>query len=174
MNSKNKFEVRLGDLRQRAEAQLGVTDGSLSDASTDNAMQRVLHDLHVHQIELEMQNEALRETRQQTERSRDQFMHLYHSAPVGYVVTDENGMIIQANITFSQMIGRDLSTLFHKPLSSLILDEDQAIFLSRFKAFYNNPAGKHLDVRLSAENGKNGLRRHGRPAHGPHRIFGRR
>ena len=154
MDADNKFAKRLEDLRLRAETRLSLLQPGETAVVADDTMQKVLHDLHVHQIELEMQNEELREARQDAERSRDRFMSLYHSAPVGYVVTDANGMIVQANRTFSQMVDHDLAALVHQPLSRLIHTGDQAVFFSRFRAFYNNPAGKRLEIRLVTSGGR--------------------
>jgi PAS domain S-box-containing protein len=148
MSAENKFDERLTDLRRKAEARLA--DSHLdAEPAAGGQIKRLLHDLHVHQIELELQNEELRAAQHELERSRDGYLELYHNAPVGYVVTDSAGMILQANKTFGHMLDRDLANILHKPLAHMIHEDDQAVFLSRFRAFYNNPLNKRLEVRMT-------------------------
>jgi PAS domain S-box-containing protein len=114
----------------------------------DATSQRLLHDLHVHQIELEMQNEELRGAQHEIEQSRDRYLDLYNHAPVGYVVTDSAGMILQSNQTFGHMLDEDVSGLLRQPLTRMIHADDRGIFFSRFKAFYKNPVDKRLEFRM--------------------------
>ncbi|MFY9943778.1 MAG: PAS domain-containing protein [Desulfobacterales bacterium] len=148
MSAEKKFDRRLADLRRKAEARLA--DSHLdAEPAAGGQIKRLLHDLHVHQIELELQNEELRKAQRELERSRDGYLELYHNAPVGYVVTDSAGMILQANKTFGHMLDRDLANILHKPLAHMIHGDDQAVFLSRFRSFYNNPLNKRLEVRMT-------------------------
>lgn len=104
--------VTAADLRQRAEAALGdsgrgpptaqppapgsVAGGpALLDPTVE--AQRLLHELQVHQVELELQNEALRQAQSQLEQSQAHYVDLYESAPVGYCTLDAQGRITQAN-----------------------------------------------------------------------------
>ncbi|MGD8701355.1 MAG: ATP-binding protein [Desulfosarcina sp.] len=143
----NDLEKKLYDLRRKAERRLAVS-ADHPGAGGDESTHRLLHDLQVQQIELEMQNEELREAHRLVEQSRDRYLELYQHAPVGYVVTDSAGMILQANQTFSHMLNAELGGLLEKPLVQLIHEEDREIFLARFKAFFNNPAGKRIDIRM--------------------------
>jgi len=142
-NVKNRLEV----LRSRAEAFLSCAEQDI-DKTIDPQTKRLLHDLHVHQIELEMQNEELREAQRIAEKSKDHYLDLFHHAPVGYIVADASAIIVKANQTFSQMMGSDVAALLHTPLSRLIHAEDQKVFFSRYKSFFKQPEGKYLDVRL--------------------------
>jgi PAS domain S-box-containing protein len=147
MSADNEFDQRLEDLRRKAEARLVDSDLEATLAA-GGQMQRLLHDLHVHQIELELQNEELRAAQRELQHSRDRYLELYHNAPVGYVVTDSAGMILQANQTFGHLLDQDLAGVLRKPLAGMIHADDQAVFLSRFRAFYNNPRNKRLEVRM--------------------------
>ena len=70
------------ELRRRAEALLAATPASTGMVPLDD-VRKVLHELQVHQVELELQNEELRRTQQALEESRTRYMRLYHDAPVG-------------------------------------------------------------------------------------------
>jgi two-component system cell cycle sensor histidine kinase/response regulator CckA len=147
MTVERDIDTKVEDLRQRAETRLAAF-GNDTDAEVDETTQRLLHDLHVHQIELEMQNEELRGAQEEIERSRDRYLDLFNHAPVGYVVTDSAGMILQSNQTFSHMMDEEVSVLLHQPLASMIHVDERGIFFSRFKAFYNNPKDKRLEFRM--------------------------
>jgi PAS domain S-box-containing protein len=152
MNSDSEFEKRLNELRRKAEARVSDSYGEAAPESGDEA-RRLLHDLRVHQIELEIQNEELRESQQALERSRDRYLELYHNAPVGYVVTDSAGMILQVNKTFGHMLGLEIAGMQHQPLSNMIYADDHELFYSRFRTFYKNPTGKRLEIRMARKDG---------------------
>ncbi|MFW5701906.1 MAG: PAS domain-containing protein, partial [Bacteroidota bacterium] len=62
---------------------------------------RIIHELRVHQIELELQNEELRNTQLELERTRNEYSDLFKNAPVGYLIITDQGLIIRANNTAS-------------------------------------------------------------------------
>jgi len=91
------------ELRRQAEQQLpGDRDGV---ASTAQDRERLLHELQVHQVELEMQNEELRRTRVELEASLSRYTTLYESAPVGYLTLGRDGVIRQVNLTGARLRG---------------------------------------------------------------------
>ncbi len=138
MDSAQKdYQRRLKVLRERALAQISESSSAVSE-SLSQETRELLHDLHVHQIELEMQNEELREAHQKLERSRNQYLNLYHNAPVGYVVADSAGMVLQANKTFASMVGFDIPALLRKPLTHSFHPDDSPLFIARYRAFLNN------------------------------------
>jgi len=139
----------LEDLRRRAAALLKSMPNSSGMVPTDDVNQ-IVQELQVQQIELELQNEELRGTQSALEESRARYMQLYHHAPVGYVVLDHSGIIIQANATFARMVNRDRSQLLGKPFSEFLLSEDRSIFLARAKAFFKNPVDKYLELRIGS------------------------
>ncbi|WP_306549333.1 PAS domain-containing sensor histidine kinase [Desulfobulbus sp.] len=144
--TKNK-KKHLDDLRRRADALLSLTPNSSGMAPTDDVNQ-IVHELQVQQIELELQNEELRSTQSALEESRAKYMQLYHHAPVGYVVLDYSGIIIQVNATFAMMVNRDRPQMLGKPFHEFLLSEDRSIFLARAKAFFKNPVDKYLELRI--------------------------
>lgn len=135
-------------LREQAEKLLASQSAGTSPEAHAE-LERVIHDLSVHQIELELQNEELLRAQQQMQAARDSYARLYNQAPVGYLSLDSNGIILQTNQTFAEMLGLAAREVVGKTLADFLLPEDRAVFLGRFRAFFNNPKGKSIDVRLA-------------------------
>jgi len=90
---------------------------------------RLLHDLQVHQIELELRNRELREARAELEASRDRYADLYDFAPVGYVTLDQRGRVIEANLKAADLLGRSRESLLgHSLAKCLPTDQRKALF----------------------------------------------
>jgi len=85
-------------IREKAEKKLARSKRGPADSKTLTE-DEILHELHVHQFELEIQNETLRESQVALQESRDQYSNLYDYAPVGYLSLDENTNIIKGNLT---------------------------------------------------------------------------
>jgi len=118
-------------LRARAEAVLLKTTAPSPEslaALSPEAAQRVLHELQVHQIELEMQNEELRRAQLELEASRASYFDLYDLAPVGYCTVGGNGIISEANLTLATFLGVARGALVVQLFSSFILKDDADIF----------------------------------------------
>ncbi len=109
----------------------------------------LINELHVHQVELEIQNEELRLSHNRLEQSRDRFFSFFQNAPVGYLIQDSIGMIMDVNQTFCRMVGKDPLAFINKPVTELIDPADKLIFLSRYNSFYKQPEGKSIEIRLS-------------------------
>jgi len=116
------------ELRKRAEDLLkSRPSANVSERSTLE-MQRLLHELQVHQIEMEMQNEELRESRERLETIASRFMHLYDFAPVGYMSVSETSLILEANLTVATLLGVPRAMLFGQLLTSFVLADDQDVY----------------------------------------------
>lgn len=131
-------------LRQRKPA---PEESSRADA------QKLIHELQVHQVELEMQNEELRRAQAELETSRDQFSALYDFAPVGYLTLDEQGVILQANLTVAAMLGVERARLIKKPLTRHIHKQDQDIFYLHRNALVETRAPQTCELRLVKADG---------------------
>lgn len=90
-------------LRKRAEAFLDKNQTTLKGTSIKDTKELV-HELHVHQIELEIQNEELKRSQYELAESRDNYSDLYDFAPIGYVVLNEKNIIVEANLTICSML----------------------------------------------------------------------
>jgi PAS domain S-box-containing protein len=142
------FEAKKKILREQAEARLTQSVSTVENLSLEE-IKTLFHDYQVYQIELELQNEELRDTQKQFEIARDRFARLYNDAPVGYLTIDQSGIIIQTNQTFAEMVEKDPYLLCGKALVDFISAPDRSAFLGRFKAFFKNPDGKELSFALS-------------------------
>ncbi|WP_282049564.1 PAS domain-containing sensor histidine kinase [Maribacter aquivivus] len=122
-------------LRQKAEAEVKSTPLSPLDLTMDK-VKSLVHELEVHQVELEMQNQELRETQQLLEKSRDEYSDLFDFAPVGYLIIDEKGTIANINLTACHMLGVDRLQLKGKPFSAyLMIGDANSFFLNLRRAF---------------------------------------
>ena len=90
----------------------------------------LLHELRVHQTELEAQNEELRRTQIELDHTRARYFDLYDLAPVGYFTLSETETILEANLTAASLLGLHNKTLVGRPLSTFILPADQDIYYS--------------------------------------------
>jgi len=91
-------------------------------------IKRLLHELQVHQVELEMQNAELREARDRTETLLEKYTDLYDFAPVGYFSLDDHGVIVEANLTGAAMLGVERSRLIRKRMFSFVVSESLPLF----------------------------------------------
>lgn len=144
----------VADLRKRAEERLETRD-SLTQEKKLQPLQAegVLHDLRVHQIELEMQNEELQRTQRELETSRNQYFDLFELAPVGYLILNEKGLILEANLTAAKLLDESKRKLSNLHLSRLILPEDQDIFFKHHRALLESGAPQAYELRLKKKGG---------------------
>ena len=101
------------ELRRRAELRLKDQQSKHPPNQSDADNQRQLHELEVHQIELEMQNEELREAREAMEALLEKYTDLYDFAPVGYLTLDREGIIREANLAGASLLGIARSALIN-------------------------------------------------------------
>ena len=119
MKKDNRKTKKVPELRKRAEDALQGKTGEQQELSINDA-RSLIHELQVHQIELEMQNEELRRAQKELEESRDRYSDLYDFAPVGYFSFDKNGLIIEVNLTGAKKLGVERNFLIKKPFSLFI------------------------------------------------------
>jgi PAS domain S-box-containing protein len=145
------------ELRGRAEERLRERQQSQRPEAGDQrraeATARLVHELRVHQIELEMQNEELRQARAQVEALLAQYTDLYDFAPVGYLTLNEPGLILQANLTAARLLGVARKDLVRQRLTRLILREDQGIFDQHHQQLLATRAPQNCHLRLKRPGG---------------------
>jgi PAS domain S-box-containing protein len=143
-------EDKFADLRKQAEAALSAQPTNLSALSPDE-VQHLFHELEVHQIELQMQNEELRRVQQELEASRDRFVDLYDWAPVGYITLSESGMILETNLTMATMLGVARGDLLRQPVTRFIFGEDQDIFYLHRQQLFATQAPQVCELRMTKD-----------------------
>lgn len=111
--------------------------------------QRVVHELQVHQEELEAQNEELRETQQLLEASRDRYADLYDFAPIGYATLDEKGHIREINLTGATILGRERSRLVGTLFSVSIAKDELSAFHGHLRQCQQSGGPVTTDLTLA-------------------------
>ena len=143
MTNNNDFT----ELRRKAEHNLRDEKFVIKDMSEDDIL-KTIHELHVHQIELEMQNEELRRARVELEDSCNKYTDLFDFAPIGYFVLDKKGVIEQVNLTGTSMLGIERSFLLEKPFSLYISKEDMDIFYSNRREVFKTGSKTRCDLKM--------------------------
>ena len=87
-------------------------------------LKRLVQELEVHQLELEMQNEELRQAQEALETSRNAYAELYDFAPAGYFSFDPQGLVRRVNLPGAQLLGLERQRVLNKPMSLWIADAD--------------------------------------------------
>ncbi|GAK58732.1 putative signal transduction histidine kinase [Candidatus Vecturithrix granuli] len=140
----------MNKLRQRAEAMVqGQSEGSNQFSAEE--IQRTIHELRVHQIELELQNEELRRSQLEIQESRDRYADLYDFAPVGYLTVAENGQIIEANLTCAALCGIERASLLKLSISHLISSKDQDIYYRQRRTIFDTRMPQTCELRMRSK-----------------------
>jgi PAS domain S-box-containing protein len=117
----------LKDLRGRAEELLAKTRRDI-ERMPEQDVQELVHDLHVHQVELEMQNEELRRTQEALEEARDRFADLYDFAPLALLTLSQGGEVLEANLAAADLVGLERKALLHQKFTRFIPAEAEDDF----------------------------------------------
>ncbi len=153
MTENNARSGAVDDLRKRAEERAYVSESKPEEALLPEQAQSVLHDLRVHQIQLEMQNEELRRVQEELEASRERYFDLYDLAPVGYVTLSDKGMILEANLAAARLLGLERGALVAQPLTRFIFSSDQDIFYKLRRQLFETSTPQVFDLRLKTQAG---------------------
>lgn len=113
------------DLRKSLRAEAEAMVGSLApEEMTTQPVEVLLHELLVHKVELEMQNEELRSAHLAMEEARDRYLDLYEFAPVGYLTISRECVITEINLTASALLGFDRTNLINRRFSKFVAPQD--------------------------------------------------
>ena len=123
------------------------------EALSPEETQRTVHELQIHQIEIEMQNDELRRTQVELESARARYFDLYDLAPVGYCTISEKGLILEANLTAADLLDVGRRTLPNQPFSRFILRGDQDIFYRLRKQLIETGESQSGELRLVRSTG---------------------
>jgi PAS domain S-box-containing protein len=128
--------------------QLQVILKDMERAKDEGEQQHLIHDLSVHQIELEMQNRELLETQLSLEISRNRYSELYDFAPVGYVTLTDKGCIEQINLTGAKLLGKSPGQVTDLPLSAFVFNEDLQHLFKYLNQVFNSDVKVATELRL--------------------------
>ena len=139
-------------LRRKAEEKLAerLTE---SPAINSNPVEKIVHELQVHQIELEMQNEALREAHYTLEESRDKYSDLYEFAPVGYLTLTKKTTIEDGNLTSATILGIGKQKLIKSPFSKFVVSDDLGRWEHYFITVLRNSGKQVCELKLRKGDG---------------------
>jgi len=128
-------------LRQRADRRRIVSESLPPDASPQ--VQRLVQELQVHQIELEMQYEELLLAQAEAEHSRLRYLDLYDFAPVGYCTVAANGTLLQLNLRTSQLLGPPRKQLLGRRLALFVVLAERPQFSEFLARIWASPGQRH-------------------------------
>ncbi|MCX6277251.1 MAG: PAS domain S-box protein [Bacteroidetes bacterium] len=140
-NKKSKAEI----LRQKAEEALKKYPINLSETDT----LKLLHELEVHQIELNLQNEELLLAKKQADTAAEKFIELFDYSPTGYFILSKEGKITDLNLTAAQMICKDRSRLKNKSFCDFVTHDTKPVFNLFLRKVFTGKVKESCDVKLS-------------------------
>lgn len=136
-------------IRQQAERLLDKDMPSVVAPITEYEFHKLVHELKVHQIELELQNEELILAKEQAAIASDKYIELYDFAPSGYYTLSRKGEIIQLNLLGAKMLGKERPQLKELLFQAFVSDESKPLFWQFLKKTFDSSILETCDVDLS-------------------------
>jgi len=146
--TKSAEKQDVASLRRQAEELLLAKTTQLRPLLTREEAQKLLHELEVHQVELEMQNAELRQARDEVERTLEKYTDLYDFAPVSYFSLDRNGAITAVNLSGASLLGVERSSLLGQRFGQFVAAADRPTFTAFLAAVFTHSGQESLDVTL--------------------------
>jgi PAS domain S-box-containing protein len=138
-------------LRRRAEEGLRAKAAELHSPRTKEATQRLVHELEVHQIELEMQNAELSQAREDVVKALEKYTYIYDFAPVGYFTLGRNGAISAVNLTGISLLGIGRTKLIGRRFGLFVADEARLLFADFLDKVFVSQGKESCEVTLTKE-----------------------
>ena len=155
MLKKSTSLSRTAELRRRAEAKLRAhrrkQKSKVKLPKSEAELGRLLHELQVHQVELEMQNDELRKARDEMEAGLEKYSDLYDFAPVGYLTLDREGAIDEANLASASLLKIPRAALVKQRLGAFVSPADRPVFADFIRQVFKSGAREECLVRLLVE-----------------------
>lgn len=148
MSKKKQLSEEMQALRESAEKRLLPGDKRNIAGMTTYDIAELIHELETSQVELEMQNEELHSTHNELIETRDRYTDLYDLAPIGYLTTDMNGLILQANQKIMTMLDVPSSSLVNHLLPKYINPQDQDIYYHHRRSVLKTRKEQSCELRL--------------------------
>ena len=147
MKPRRQLSASPEKLRARAEQRLRTTRRDVAQMPVED-VQKLVHELQVHQIELEMQNDALRRTQLELETARDRYAGLYDFAPSALLTLDAHGEILEANLSAGKLLGVERDRLVHQKFSRFIAAESQDTCYLLCREVFQSDAPQSAELEL--------------------------
>ncbi len=151
MKKESNTSADAAELRRRAEARLREDAAKSAPVQTREDLHRLVHELQVHQIELEMQNEELRRSRAEVEAWLERYTELYDFAPVGYLTLGRDGEIRQVNLAGASLLGVERARLSGRRFGVFVAEPDRSVFDLFLKNAFASRAQEVCEVALLRE-----------------------
>jgi PAS domain-containing protein len=148
MNNESQDLTDAGMLRQKAEEKLNDQQKKANRPVLESDDKKLLHELQVHQIELEMQNEELRQAYETAEAALKKYTMLYDFAPMGYFTLDHDGTICELNFTAAEMLGDKRFALLNSNFKLFISEDSKPVFNIFFNKVYTEKTKESCEVLL--------------------------
>ena len=148
MNEEEKDLSEAKLRRKEAEKMLKIKQKDKQILAEDADARKLLHELQVHQIELEMQNEELREAWKTAETALKKFTMLYDFAPTGYFTLDSDGSILDLNFTGAELLGDKRFNLIGSTFKLFVSDLSRPIFNRFLEKIYETNAKEVCELML--------------------------
>jgi PAS domain S-box-containing protein len=146
--AKKKNNSDTSDLRAKAEEVFNKNRPQVTEMSHEQT-ESLIHELGVHQIELEMQNEELRRTQLELEQSHQDYAELFDNAPVGYFVLNPEGVIKKVNLTAARMLQREKDRIENQPFRGFLVEFSSASFFSHLEKVKQTRTQKTVVLELA-------------------------
>lgn len=140
------------DLRQRAADLLSKKKSEPSAVLSENEMLRLIHELEIYQVELELQKEEILLAKEAQAHLYSRYIDLYDFSPSGYFALNRKGYIIESNLTGAKMLGKERSYLMNSPFSGFLSFESQNAFGPFLERIYRNRQGDTYEFSLKTNN----------------------
>jgi hypothetical protein len=138
-------------LRKNAEKKLKETQKNTTDTDVETDVKRLVHELQVHQIELEMQNEELRQANERAETALKKYTMMYDFAPMGYFTLDHSGMIYELNFTGAELLGDRRFSLINSNFKLFVSEETLPTFNNFLSIVYLGKSKESCEVMLGSD-----------------------
>jgi PAS domain S-box-containing protein len=146
----NKADASI--LRRNAEERLRAEKPAKGLPKNEADRERLLHELRVHQIELEMQNEELQRALLETEKAKNKYEDFYDFAPVGYLTLTEKGIVSEINLATAGLLGSERKYLVKKPFYWFVKSEYQNTFQLHLQEVLTSPAKQTCELIIKKHN----------------------
>ena len=135
-------------LRLKAEEKLREEQINMGNPLPESDTKKLLHELQVHQIELEMQNEELKEAYDTMEKALRKYTLLYDFAPMAYITLNYEALIRDLNFTSAEILGEKRFALLNTSFRLFLLEESKSVFDKFFTKLYANNTKESCTLML--------------------------